>query len=230
MKVNNLENENSNKKYSYIKSGNFYELFWIFILGSMAGAVFEFVWGVVVRNDWNFYSSTVWGYFTVIYGFGAICISVIYRFIKDKHVVYQFFVYLIGGTAVEFICGIFQEKFFGSVSWDYSETPLNIGGRICLGMALVWGILGIGFARFVYVPLSNALTRLNGKTGYIFTVCMLIFMVLNLIMTFIALDRWQDRVEGIAAKNKFEEVVDRIYNDERMENTYRIDFINSEEK
>ncbi len=220
-----MKKQGSDKEYVYLKSGNFFELFWIFVLGSAVGAIFEFVWGAVVRGDTHFYSSTVWGYFTVIYGLGAVCICVIYRFVKDKHIVFQFLVYLVGGTAVEFLCGLFQEKILGSVSWDYSEMPFNIGGRISLGMALLWGVLGLGFARFVYVPLSNALKKLNGKAGYIITVCMLVFMTLNLVMTFIALGRWRERADGAVSENEFERVIDSVYNDERMSDTYRIDFV-----
>lgn len=220
-----MKEKSQEKRYDYIKNGNFYELFWIFVLGSAVGAIFEFVWGVVVRNDRHLYSSTVWGYFTVIYGVGAVCICLIYRLVKDKSPVFQFFVYLLGGTAVEFLCGLFQEKVLGSVSWDYSEMPFNIGGRISLGMALVWGALGLGFARFVYVPLSRVLERLNGKIGYIVTLFMLVFMVLDLLTTFAALARWRERVDGVPAANVFEETIDAVYNDERMEDTYRIDFI-----
>ena len=45
-----------------------------------------------------------------------------------------------------------MEKIFNAKWWDYSNEPLNINGRVCIGTAIPFGILGY----FVLYPDSLA--------------------------------------------------------------------------
>ena len=69
-------------------------------------------------------------------------------------------VFLIGtvlGGAFEYLCSLFQEKVFGSISWDYSNHFLNINGRTTIPFAIVWGILCVLMIKIVLPYLSNSL-------------------------------------------------------------------------
>ena len=59
--------------------------------------------------------------------------------LKSKNLLVQFGVFTVSGAAVEYFGSLFQELCFGSVSWDYSEHMLNLGGRVSLKMAFMWG-------------------------------------------------------------------------------------------
>ena len=44
-------------------------------------------------------------------------------------------------TALEFICGCIVNLALGWNVWDYSNTPLNILGQICLPFAIIWFVI-----------------------------------------------------------------------------------------
>ena len=44
-------------------------------------------------------------------------------------------------TALEFICGIVVNIWLQWGVWDYSNTPLNILGQVCLPFALIWFVI-----------------------------------------------------------------------------------------
>lgn len=63
-------------------------------------------------------------------------------------------VFTVSGAAVEYFGSLFQELCFGSVSWDYSDHMLNLGGRVSLKMAFMWG--GAGYCVYaVCLPLDQ---------------------------------------------------------------------------
>ena len=62
--------------------------------------------------------------------------------------------FTVSGAAVEYFGSLFQELCFGSVSWDYSDHMLNLGGRVSLKMAFMWG--GAGYCVYaVCLPLDQ---------------------------------------------------------------------------
>ena len=52
----------------------------------------------------------------------------------------------------EFLGGVFIEKVFGKVFWDYRDLKFNIGKYVALEVALVWGALSLIFI-YVIKPL-----------------------------------------------------------------------------
>ena len=46
-------------------------------------------------------------------------------------------------TALEFIFGIVFNLFLNEKVWDYSNTPLNIMGQICLPFSVIWFFFGL---------------------------------------------------------------------------------------
>ena len=137
-------------------------LFWLFMLGSVVGFVLEGLWCVLLKGHWEHHSATVWGPFCVIYGVGAVAVYLLSVVLRNKNIRIQFVAFMVSGAAVEYFSSLFQELCFGSVSWDYSDHIFNLGGRISLQMALIWGILGILFMRFVF-PFINCLFEKNER-------------------------------------------------------------------
>ena len=67
---------------------------------------------------------------------------------------------------------------FGTVSWDYSDTPFNIDGRTNLMFALIWGTL----ADLAQEPLPGdfALDRkIPKRIGGMLTVVLAAFMIFD---------------------------------------------------
>ena len=54
----------------------FYELFWIFFIGCFLGVVIESIWCVLTRGYYESRSGLIYGPFNLIYGFGALLMTI----------------------------------------------------------------------------------------------------------------------------------------------------------
>lgn len=202
-------------------------LFQIFMIGSVAGFLIEGVWSLIKSGHWEHHSATIWGPFCIIYGAGAVLTYALSYILRKRNVFVQIAAYMLAGSLVEYFFSFFQEMFFGSVSWDYSSHFLNIGGRVSLKMTLIWGVLGILFAKVIFPYLLHLILKLKGKAAYAVTWILIIFMVVNLAATCLTVTRWRTRQNDIPPGNKVEEIVDSIYNDAKMEQLFpNMNFIN----
>ena len=129
-------------------------------------------------------------------------------------------VFIIGaviGAFFEYICSWAQETFLGTVSWDYSDMPLNIGGRTCLLYALFWGFLSLIWLRYIYPFVSKQIEKIPKKQGSIAITVLVVFMIVDAIVTVSAVYRWNQRVSVVPADNSFAEYIDKTFDDDRME-------------
>ncbi len=60
----------------------------------------------------------------------------------------------VAATAVEYAVHWACEAFLGVRFWDYSRTPANLGGRICLPFTLAWGPLSAATVWLVHPAVS----------------------------------------------------------------------------
>ena len=74
---------------------------------------------------------------------------------------------------------MFTEAAFGTVFWDYSGLPFNLGGRINLLYCFFWGIAAVVLMKGVYPVLSGWIEKLPARAGKI--VCTMLLIVLSLI-------------------------------------------------
>lgn len=86
-----------------------------------------------------------------IYGCGMLSVLAILLPVKDK-----WYLLFLGGmlicSVVECLGGWILDKIFHMRWWDYSDKPFNLGGYICLGFSIMWGI-GVLFAVKIAHPL-----------------------------------------------------------------------------
>lgn len=195
---------------------NYQTLFWLFMLGSVAGFVVEGVCHIFKAGFWENHSAVVWGPFCIIYGIGAIVVYALSCCLTSKGRIQEFFVFSLSGSIIEYIASLFQETCFGSVSWDYSGHFLNIEGRVSLKMTLFWGVLGILFLEIIFPPINRVLCRMQSKGLSAVCVVLSVFMAVNLIVTVAALSRWQQRQNNIPAASAIEMALDSHFNDETM--------------
>ena len=196
------------------------EFLFIFIIGSMAGFLLEGIWCVIRTGMWENHSATLYGPFCIIYGIGAAALYVISGGLMDLPLWEQFLLYALTGALTEYASSYLQEILFGSVSWDYSNRFLNIHGRICFSMTMIWGVLGLLFARFCS-PAANRFFAV-AEDWPIRGICIVIsvLMASDLIISAGALFRWYERIEDIPARNQIEEHFDKRFDDEHMEKIY----------
>lgn len=224
-KLEELKNENM-KEYTMVYENKddkpfafglcFTKLFYLFMIGSVAGTLMETVWALFAEGHFEIRVGMVYGPLIPVYGGGAVLLTlVLYKLYKLNDTL----IYIISafvGAGFEYFCSWFQEIVFGTVSWDYSDTPFNLNGRTNLMFALIWGLLGLIWVRYLYPWASKLIEKMPKKAGSIITICLLIFMVFNTIMSFAASWRWEARRNNIPAQSSFEKYLDKHFDDDKM--------------
>ena len=196
------------------------ELFWVFFFGSILGFVIEGIWHIVLTGEWVDHSATVVGPFCTVYGVGAVAAFVVAKILPRHRVGLQFLAFALTGGAVEYFTSLFQERAFGSVSWDYSSHTLNLGGRVSGQMAILWGFLGMVFVGLIYPTLKKLLGHMHTQRWHIFCIACSIFMVFNLAISASAILRWKERRQSLPPSSRWESYLDATYPDARMEYVY----------
>lgn len=199
---------------------NIYKLLWIFFIGSFAGVVVETLWCLVRHGYLESRAGLVYGPFNLLYGAGAAALSLcLYRY-RNRGNWLSFLGGMVVGSAVEYVCSWGQEVLFGSRSWDYSNVPFNLNGRICLLYSIFWGILGVLWIKELYPRMVKWILKIPNKAGKILTWVLAAFFVVNAVVSLIAVYRWSQRVDGVAAANGFWEFIDARFPNARMERIY----------
>ncbi len=195
-------------------------LLWLFMAGSIAGFVLEGLWCLLLKGHWEHHAATVWGPFCIIYGIGAVVVYLLSAVLKSRHLLLQFAAFTVSGAAVEYFGSLFQELCFGSVSWDYSGHMWNLGGRVSLKMALIWGLLGILLMRFAIPLIHRLFEKTKGRGWRIVCVGLTAFMAANLLITTAAVVRWRARAAGNEAGNPVARWLDDACDDQAMKSLF----------
>lgn len=211
--VIDLEEERSNH---FAKGMNIYKILIIGYIGSFAGVIIEMLWCLLNHGYIESRAGLVYGPFNLLYGAGAIIMSLaLYRYRNNGRWLSFFGGFLVGG-AVEYVCSYGQELLFGSRSWDYSHMPFNINGRVCLLYSVFWGILGVVWIKIIYPLTAELVLKLPQGFGKAITWVLLAFFVFNAAVTVIALFRWSQRLDFIEPANAFWKFIDMRFPNERM--------------
>lgn len=200
---------------------NFYKLFWVFFIGCFLGVVLEtaFVW-ITTRSYMN-RTGLVYGPFNLIYGIGAVLMTVCLYWLREKRDTWIFAGGALLGGVYEFVCSWLQEMVLGTVSWDYSEMPFNLGGRINLLYCIFWGFLALLWVKELYPRISNWIEAHVPKTiGVSLTWVLVAFMLFNTAMSGLAVYRMGMRYEGVPANNAVWSFFDEHFDDERLHKVY----------
>ncbi len=226
MESNSNLRARSESARTFDASQGLYMLFWMFVFGSVLGFGVEAVWSRVRWGQWARRAGVVWGPFCQIYGIGVVAMYVFASLFAKKYdspratMFSEFIVCAIAGTLVEYFVSLFQQIGFGSVSWDYSAQPFNIGGRVSLAMMFVWGAVGLICLHGI-CPMMRALSgKISGRGGYIATWAMIAFMCVNFSVSAAAIGRWHDRSENQPPKTSLGAYIDQKYDDDRMRDLF----------
>lgn len=204
----------ANKKIGY------YTAFWVFVFGSVMGFVVETLWCFIRNGNYQCRSSMLFGPFNVIYGIAALVLYVgLHKAKNDK--VHLVFIYgMVAGTAIEFIASWVQQSAFGSVSWDYSTLPLNLGGRVSLLYTIFWGLLAVLWIKTLQPMLEKLIFAIPKRIDKPLAVCLHVFLVLDIAISIIAVARWGMRLDGVPAANAVTAWLDNRFPDAFMERVY----------
>lgn len=216
--INEYEQEKDKDKFAGGLS--FCKLFWVFLIGCVAGTVLETFWALITLGRFEIRTGLVIGPFIPVYGGGAVLLTVFFYKLYKLNDVLIFAISVLLGSSFEFLCSLFQEKVVGTVSWDYSGTFLNVGGRTNLMFGFIWGLLGLCWVRFVYPCLSRNIEKIPKKIGYRLTVILATFMIIDSLLSVAAIWRQNERSHGIPSSNSIERFLDKHFDDEYLDFVY----------
>lgn len=214
----NLEKE---EKEDVFASGcGFYKLACLFFIGAFLGDITETVFCRFSMGRWMSRSSVVFGPFSIVWGLGCAMLTwILYRYREQSDRRLFLCGTILGGT-YEYICSVFTEIVFGTVFWDYSKIPFNLGGRINLLYCFFWGFAAIIWMKGIYPFLSRWIEKIPVRIGKPLCMIMVFFMSVNIALSGLALDRYSKRHDGLPAKNAVGELMDDWFPDPYMEKVY----------
>ena len=196
------------------------KLVWLFFVGCLLGDITETIFCRITAGVWMSRSSLVWGPFSIVWGFAIAAVTdLLYKY-KDRS---DRFLFLMGtalGGAYEYLCSVLSEMVFGTVFWDYSEIPFNLGGRINLLYCFFWGFAAVAWFKIFYPVISGWIEKLPICAGRILTWVIVVFMCCNMAVSTMALIRSNERSQGIPATQSWQQTMDERFPDERMEKIY----------
>lgn len=217
----------------------FFKLVWLFLIGAFLGDITETIFCRVTAGVWMSRSSVVYGPFSIVWGLGCTMFTALLYKYKDSSDRRIFVAGTILGGAYEYICSVFTELVFGTVFWDYSAIPFNLGGRINLLYCFFWGIAAVVWLKMIYPRLSALIEKIPIKSGTVITWVCIVFMVFNAAISGLALARYNERqTEAVAVTadmaegrdttsesgkgglSKLDAFLDEHFPDERMEHIY----------
>lgn len=200
---------------------SFYKLVWIFVIASFLGDIIETIFCYLTTGILMSRSSVVWGPFSVVWGLGGVLLTGLLYQYREKSDRYVFFAGTLIGGVYEYVCSVFTELVFGTIFWDYSAIPFNLGGRINLLYCFFWGIAGVVWIKGIYPRLSRLVEKIPVKPGRILTWVLLAFMLVNMAVSSLALARYTVRqTTGQAPGNAVERLLDHRFPNDRMEKIY----------
>ena len=135
---------------------NFYELVWIFIIYAFIGWCTEVSYAALDTGKFvnrGFLN----GPYCPIYGCGVVIVVAILTPLKENLLILFAGSFLLT-SVLEYITGYILEKVFHNKWWDYSDTPFNIKGYVCLKFSIYWG-LACTFIMDIIHPIIYAAIR-----------------------------------------------------------------------
>ena len=214
-------------KASY-KGLNLTTMIWVFIIGSVVGYVAETLWGYfITTGTLDSRQGLLYGPFSQIYGIGAVLMVLALTPVVHKGDGWLFGAGALIGGLYEALASLVQELAFGSVSWEYSQMPFSLfGGRTHLLYMAFWGILTIVYMKRIYPWMVKLINGVSPRPKAFFTWVISLALVVDIVLSAMAVGRWSQRIENIAPRNQIEQWIDDTYPNERMRKVYpHMDFI-----
>lgn len=212
---------------SFADGINLYKLIWVFIIGCVIGVAWETFYCYLREGYYMRRSGMLYGPFNQVYGLGALLFTLLlYRF-RRRSLSFVFLTSAAAGLVFEYVSSWVQELVFGSVSWEYSNMPFNIGGRTNLLYGLGWGLMGLVYIKLLWPLISEMVERIPNTFGRQLTVTIALFLAVNLTLSGLAVYRESQRRQGVPAANAVERWLDKTYPNDVMDKKYpSMDFVN----
>ena len=199
---------------------SFSKLFLLFFIGAFLGDIVETIFCRITGGGWMSRSSVVWGPFSIVWGLALAAATLfLYRY-RDRSASFFFVAGTLLGGLYEYLCSVFTELVFGTVFWDYSSIPFNLGGRINLLYCFFWGFAAVAWFRGLYPVLARWIAKIPERPGKLVVWVLVVFMAVDMGVSALALARYSARAAGEPATQTWEVYMDEHYGDDVMKRIY----------
>ena len=121
------------------------------------------------------------GPYCPIYGTGAVLVLLVLGRLKNP--VALFFAGAVLTCSLEYLTSWLMEKLFHARWWDYSKRKFNIGGRVCLIGAVVFGAFSVVLILFLHPFIKSLTDRLTDTALTVICAILFVGIVSDLIVT-----------------------------------------------
>lgn len=205
----------------WVAKCDLYHLIWVFAVCSVVGLAGETIVSYFIDGRWESRAGFLWGPFSPIYGVGGVLMTVALSRFSGAHIGMLFGVAAVLGGAFEWLASWFWENAFGIVAWSYADQPFNLGGRTCLGIALVWGSAGVAWIKLALPEIQRAADAVPATYRGVIAYGLLAFFLVDAAMTFLAFDCWMHRLAGLEPEGAMQTFFAHYYGDAMMENRFQ---------
>lgn len=197
-----------------------YWVFWLFLIAGFVGDLIEVAFWWATRGELTSRSSLLYGPFSVVWGLGAVLLTVAFHGMDDQSAGRIFATGAVLGGAYEYICSWVQEVLFGACFWDYRHLPLNLNGRVNLVFCLFWGAAAIVWVRFAYPALYALVGRIPRDVGRRAAAAAAALLLCSTAVSAAALCRMDQRHKDIPAAGAVSRFLDETYPDSVLHTRY----------
>lgn len=179
------------------------ELFICFIVFSFLGWCLEVIYGVVTTKKFVNRGFLI-GPLCPLYGLGCVLLYLLLsRYASDPIILAIASMLLC--SILEYFASYILEKLFKTRWWDYSQEKYNINGRICLEMAVPFGLLGLGVVYLLFPGALYLLSQIDYTVVYIIAGCLVTLFAIDLFVSLGVVVKFTDTI-GHIPKDMTEEI------------------------
>ncbi len=166
-----------------------------FTVYSFFGWLLENTYSFLTKREF-FKPNFLFGPFKPMYGFAPVLL--IYMISPETHWAAVLLLCFFIPTAVEYVSGALLQKFFNRHWWDYSDTPMQLHGHICLPFSLCWVGLSILCLNWIHPAVVSMYGAIEPYWAWIWSAVGLYFLA-DLTLTIRKHAAFEN--EGIPGKN-----------------------------
>lgn len=129
------------------------ECIYFFIIGAFAGWLLECAFKFFAK-DFHRTPGILNTPFCILYGLGTVALSMVINKVTGN-IWLLFIMSMIVLTTMEYITFILLKKIYNVQLWDYNNMTFSINEKVCLEFALVWGVLGALYIKYLLPILTS---------------------------------------------------------------------------
>ncbi|MDR4949309.1 putative ABC transporter permease [Neobacillus cucumis] len=150
-----------------------------FTIYSFIGWLLENSYNYITKREF-FKENFLFGPFKPMYGIAPVLL--VYLTPQHSHWAYVLLLCFLIPTLIEYVSGALLQKLFQRQWWDYSNTPLQLHGHICLPFSICWGFLSLLCIKMVHPAIASMYGVINPFWAWIWSAVGLYFLA-DLVLT-----------------------------------------------